>query len=227
MPTPPTGSRPEYRDPRSEMADLLPAASRSVLDVGCSSGAFGAYLRTVRDVDRIVGVEPSIDAARAARSHYDYVVHGSFPQDVSKLRSETKFDAIYFNDVLEHMSEPRLALDATRDMLNPAGVLIASIPNVRHVSVVGPLLLRGQFRYRSTGILDSTHLRFFTRRSIVELFGDQQWVVIGVQGLNKKLRIGDRSTRPWIRLLSRLTRGRVDEFFYVQYAVTARPASTA
>jgi len=212
-----------YREARPEMAALLPAGATRVLDVGCSSGEFGRHLRQVRRLDALVGIEPSERSIEAA-DVYDQVVRGHFPVGGSELAGQ-HFDAIFFNDVLEHMVEPVEALDAARAMLRPEGVLIASIPNIRHVSVTGPLVLRGSFRYREAGILDRTHLRFFTRRSIEQLFTLASYEVLRIEPINVKLRPGDSGLRGWLRILNTSTGGRLTDHLAVQFTVLARLAT--
>lgn len=203
------------------MAAYLPASARAVLDVGCSSGEFGRGLRACRDV-RLHGLEPNPVAAEAARAVYDEVATGCFPEDANRL-PDLRYDAIYFNDVLEHMPDPRRALDAAAAMLTGSGVVIASIPNVRHISVTGPLVVLGEFRYRETGILDRTHLRFFTRRSITRMFAEAGWQVERLDAINRVLRVGRTRTPWWIAALGRVSRGWTDGLFAVQYVAVARP----
>jgi len=211
-----------YTHPRCEMVDYLPASAKSVFDVGCSSGAFGNELRKRRGIARLIGLEPNEDAAEVARSVYDEVIVGRFPDERSQLPVGERYDAIYFNDVLEHMQQPELALAAARDLLSPTGVIIASIPNIRHVSVLGKLIFRDEWRYTESGILDKTHLRFFTARSIRQLLEDGGWRIERFEGINRVWRGGEVRPRLWMRVLGGLTHGRTDGFFFMQYVVVAR-----
>jgi 2-polyprenyl-3-methyl-5-hydroxy-6-metoxy-1,4-benzoquinol methylase len=153
-------------DPRAEVAQLVPAGVR-ILDVGCSRGAFGAELKRLQPARAVYGIEPTA-AAAYAEARLDHVVQGFFPGDLPEDWRD--FDVVCFNDVLEHMVDPWSVLAATVAFLAPDGRVVASIPNVRYVNVIIDLVLRGQWHYESTGVLDRTHLRFFTRSSIVELF---------------------------------------------------------
>jgi 2-polyprenyl-3-methyl-5-hydroxy-6-metoxy-1,4-benzoquinol methylase len=153
-------------DPRTEVAEHVPAG-RLVLDVGCSRGAFGAELKR-RDPERVVyGIEPTA-AARHAEQRLDKVAHGFFPADLPVEWGP--FDVVSFNDVLEHIEDPWTVLADTKSILRPGGTVVAALPNVRYIEVVMDLALRGEWRYQPSGVLDRTHLRFFTRRSIGEMF---------------------------------------------------------
>lgn len=221
MPEPPPLT---YDFARPEMEPFVPTGVRNVLDVGCSTGKFGQALRARGGV-AVTGVEPDPVAAAVARERLDAVVDGFFPDIDDKVVRLGGYDAIVFNDVLEHMVDPLVALNAAKRHLAPRGVIVASVPNVRHISALGPLLVRGRWDYTDIGILDRTHLRFFTRSSLIAFLVDGGWEVIEISGINRcrHLEVGDTRL---LRLLSRLTRGRSDPFFFLQYAVVARPLRT-
>jgi SAM-dependent methyltransferase len=206
----------KYDFDRAELLPFLPDSSRSLLDVGCGSGAFGRLLRSRRPGMELWAVEPDQASALAARDGFDHVLVGHFP-DARLPRG--RFDVILCADVLEHMTSPETALDAARGAVTPAGVMVASIPNVRHWrAVLWPLLRHGTWTYCERGILDRTHLRFFTRRSACELFTGRGWAVESVTSINMIRRE---------RLLSRLSAHVLDDFLTPQYVVIARPAPTA
>lgn len=140
---------------------------KRVLDVGCSSGYLAEYLAT-RCGCEVTGLEPDPDAAAAAQARLgDRVVLGG--TELLPTLPAGAFDVVLFADVLEHLVDPGAALRETRRLLAPGGRVVASIPNVAHADV-RLLLLTGQFPYRRTGLLDSTHVRFLTRDSIPTLF---------------------------------------------------------
>lgn len=152
-------------DPRTEVAELVPPGR--VLDVGCSRGAFGAELKRLQPSRSVYGIEPTA-AVSFARHRLDDAVQGFFPDDLPTAWG--RFDVVCFNDVLEHMVDPWTVLTDCRSVVTSDGCVVASIPNVRYIEVVLDLTLHGEWRYQPTGVLDQTHLRFFTRKSIVELF---------------------------------------------------------
>jgi SAM-dependent methyltransferase len=152
--------------PRREIAPLLPDRMDRVLEIGCGVGATFKWLRGVGRVQYGVGIDLFPDAAERARSVFDVALSG----DIEKMElPEGKFDLIIALDVLEHLVDPWLVIKRLTSILNPGGAMIVSIPNIGHYSVCVPLLLRGQWSYAEDGLLDRTHLRFFNRRTAIEL----------------------------------------------------------
>jgi 2-polyprenyl-3-methyl-5-hydroxy-6-metoxy-1,4-benzoquinol methylase len=130
--------------------------------VGCGTGSCAAYLIDQREVD-LVALEPSLDRAKiAAEKGINVLAEELSESMLSKLGT---FDYILFLDVLEHVSDPGSLANLAKIFLNPQGRIIISIPNVAHWSV-RLSLLRGNFHYQQSGILDATHLRWFTWNSI-------------------------------------------------------------
>jgi 2-polyprenyl-3-methyl-5-hydroxy-6-metoxy-1,4-benzoquinol methylase len=149
---------------------------KRVLDVGCWNGDMGAHLRQ-HNVE-VVGVEQDPEAAKIAAERLDRVVVGDVQElDLEAVFGSGVFDAIVLGDVLEHLVDPRLVLSRLRPLLSPGGSVVASIPNVAHGSV-RLHLLDGRFDYTDVGLLDHTHLRFFTRSTMERLFEDAGFVVV-------------------------------------------------
>lgn len=203
--------------PRREMVPFVPAGARTVLDIGCGAGAFGAGLKEVfqadgRDVE-VWGIEGNPEAAARAQEVLDRVVTGLAPAALAALEGR-RFDCVVMNDVVEHVLEPEELLRAVRPHLADGGCLVASIPNVRHHVTVADLALRGRWDYVDEGILDRTHLRFFTRASMVALLEEAGYRVTGTTGIN---RTGSRV----FRLFDLLTLGRFRDMGFLQFACVA------
>lgn len=173
-----------YHDnPRLDVAPFIPTGARSVLEVGCGKGGFGPTLRrTLGEQARIVGIEPvSTQAAVARTGHgFDDVIDGYFPQG---LRTEDTFDLVCFNDVLEHVVDPWTTLASATERLNPGGHVVAAIPSIQYAPVT-IALLRGRWDYTDDGTLDRTHVRFFTRQTMVEMFEGAGLEVTACEGVN-------------------------------------------
>jgi len=151
-----------YEHARPELQALIPREARRVLDVGCGAGALGAALKR-RGAVEVVGVEADHEAAEAAKTILDRVHLG----DVEALElpyGPGTFDCVILADILEHLRDPWGLLRRLVPLLRARGRLIASLPNVRHWSVVRGLL-EGEWTYLPAGILDRGHLRFFTLAS--------------------------------------------------------------
>ena len=151
---------------RADLAGKVPSQARSVLDVGCSRGATAAALRA-RGVVTVVGIEPDEGDAAAAARVCDRVIARPL-EDVTE-EFPGAFDAVLFGDVLEHLEDPSAALARVRPWLSPSGVVVASVPNVGHWSVVADLIA-GSFDYVPYSVLSGTHIRFFTRSTLTDLF---------------------------------------------------------
>jgi len=137
-----------------------------ILDVGCSEGYLGGYLKNLGHT--VLGVEMNSQAAHKAGLVLDSVYNGSISDYFSHHKDE-KFDAILFGDVLEHIADPNEVLEICHHHLNEEGFIIASLPNIAHAAIRA-MLLEGRWEYADLGILDRTHLRFFTKASAHELF---------------------------------------------------------
>lgn len=141
---------------------------KRVLDVGCSEGYLGEALKTFGF--EVWGVEPSPKASSTARTRLDYVFTGGLEDFFAANHpSEVQFDYLVFGDVLEHLPAPAALLKRCHEYLAPGGAVVASIPNIAHLAT-RLMLLQGRWEYDDFGLMDQTHLRFFTRSSIVELF---------------------------------------------------------
>jgi len=197
---------------RVELDQFIPASAKKVLDVGCWQGGFGAALKRRRPECVVWGIESDRESAAVAATRLDRVINGCFPEE---MVADEHFDLVVFLDVLEHLVDPWNALRQASSLLRPGGVVVASIPNVRHVSVTFPLLARGLWEYKDEGHLDRTHLRFFTRRSMEILFRSSGYEVERIEAINLR----DGKTGAILRLGGRLA----EEFRAGQYAVVARP----
>jgi len=201
----------EYSDTgRPEVVPFVPDVAR-LLDVGCHRGAFGETI--ARRGCEVWGIEPDPAAAAVAESRLARVIVGFFPDDMTPGEP---FDCITFNDVLEHMVDPQAALAAAAEHLVPGGYVVASIPNIRQIEVLTALALHGRWDYAGWGILDRTHLRFFTKATMRELFEGAGFRVEQQTPINQGGAVGK-----W-KLLLRAAGHQREEFEAHQYVLVAR-----
>ncbi len=137
-----------------------------ILDVGCSEGYLGGYLKNLGHT--VLGVEMNPQSAHKASEVLNSVYNGSISEYFNH-HSDEKFDVILFGDVLEHIADPNQVLESCHNHLHRDGFIIASLPNVAHAAIRA-MLLEGRWEYAELGILDRTHLRFFTKDSARALF---------------------------------------------------------
>jgi methionine biosynthesis protein MetW len=157
---------------RLRLLDLVPSGSR-VLDIGCWTGYNGHVL--IQRGCTVVGVENNERAAHAASAEYHDVIIGDVEKEEIQQMISGSFDAILLLDVLEHLRDPGRILHLGHKWA-PTGLALVSVPNVAHWSIRRELL-RGRWRYTPTGILDSTHLRFYTVQTATNLLEESGWHV--------------------------------------------------
>jgi SAM-dependent methyltransferase len=155
-----------YNEIRYELADMVIGKPKRILEIGCASGQFLDLLKQ-RGAEYTVGIELSEGAAAKARlkSTIDKVIVGNIESMQTALELES-FDLIVASHVLEHLVDPWVSLKKLCSFLKPGGQLLGALPNVRHISVISPLIIRKDWKYRDSGVLDWTHLRFFAYESV-------------------------------------------------------------
>ena len=176
-------STPYHDSPRLEMLKFVPELAKRVLDVGCHTGAFGKAVKAKCSAE-VWGVEPNETTAAVARHSLDKVFNTYF--DESLELPNLYFDAIVFNDVLEHISDPWDALRLASKKIQQDGVVIISVPNFRHIDNILHVMKEKDFRYEDAGIRDRTHLRFFTFKSAPRIFDNTGLRMEHIEGVNEE-----------------------------------------
>jgi len=187
-------------DPYSSHSAILAlvgdGAGRRALDVGAADG-FLSELLTMRGWT-VTALERDPAQAERARPRCHEVVVADVGQAAGKL--EGPFDAIVYGDVLEHLADPLAALAAVNQHLSPGGRVVVSVPNVAHLWV-RLSLLAGRFQYADRGILDRSHLRFFTRRTLLAFLAEAELSVdeLRVTPVPLPLAVPPRLHGGWLR----------------------------
>ena len=214
-----------FTQARPEMLRFVPANCRRLLDVGCGTGTFGSAVKQDRQIE-VWGVEPFASAAAIAADRLDRVITGPFGPETDLPAGA--FDCIVFNDVLEHMVEPERALRYAKSLLSAGGTIVASIPNVRYFPVLWQLGALGNWEYEDRGILDRTHLRFFTKSSILRMFHEEGYAVRSISGINLYAGVPNVRRRLWFvyRVVNVLFLGKFADLKFLHFAVVAEPVAT-
>jgi 2-polyprenyl-3-methyl-5-hydroxy-6-metoxy-1,4-benzoquinol methylase len=208
----------------------LVGAGQEVLDCGCGEGFFAAEL--VKERNRVVGIDVlPAPKAGAVLEHYIKADLSAGLGQAAESLGERRFSRVLLMDILEHLPDPGRLLRDCRRVLKPGGKLLVSIPNVANIAVRLSLLL-GRFEYAERGILDRTHLRFFTRRSARRLLEEAGYQIVeqkttvmpvelalGVRPENRVMRYVDRALAFFTRLMPGL--------LGYQFVLVARPAAGA
>ena len=165
---------------RTDMVNFLPDEYSKVLEVGCNVGNFRQFLSKTCEY---WGVEPFKEAAEIARTKMDKVLV-DFYDNVANEIPENYFDLIIANDVIEHLEKPWDFSQSIQKKMTTNASIVLSIPNVRYYHNLKQLLYLKDWEYKKEGILDKTHLRFFTEKSIVRLMNENGFVIEKMQGIN-------------------------------------------
>ncbi|MBC7530800.1 MAG: class I SAM-dependent methyltransferase [Oligoflexus sp.] len=199
-----------YANPRPEMMNLLPNSAQKILDVGCGSGSFARALKNQKPGREIWGIEINEVVGAEARKNVDKVLVGDIGQLMEDLPAKY-FDAVYFNDVLEHLADPYTILSRIGQHLKPDAKILVSLPNARHIRNLFNFIVKKDWEYTDHGVLDRTHLRFFTLKSALRMFDSLGLEVESYQGIV--------STGKWfMRPLNWLFFGYFEDTLYLQYA---------
>ncbi|MBZ5523535.1 MAG: class I SAM-dependent methyltransferase [Acidobacteriia bacterium] len=170
----------------------LASQGRRILEFGCANGFISRHL-TERGC-QVTGVEVDATAAAEARQWCEKIVVADLNKQEWIDQVGDDFDTVLFGDVLEHLLHPEETLRNAARVLAPRGQVIISLPNIAHWSVRSALL-RGRFEYQSTGILDITHLRFFTPASARRFIEDAGYQIdstlffVSGSGLGRRMRL--------------------------------------
>ena len=214
-----------YSESRPDIQALIDAPGKRILDVGCAAGELGLALKQAGACE-VIGIESSIEAAALAQEKLDGVLVGD-AQATDWPLMPSSFDYIIFADVLEHLVEPWSALASFNRYLQADGRIIASIPNIRFYAIIARLIFN-RWSYRESGILDSTHLRFFTLPTIRNLFARAGLRIEKIERTYRLFedqsrigRVGALASRLFCRFVAPFV-GR--DFFTFQYRIVARKA---
>lgn len=175
---------------RREIEPLLPKGSPSrILEVGAGAGGTLKWLKTIYPSAETTAVEINAALLPDLQQNVDIPVIAPIDEAIAHLKT---YDLMLLLDVLEHLPDPSLILKKLSKLLEPGGQIIVSVPNIAHLSVSLPLLLKRRFDYQDAGILDRTHLKFFVEDTAIGLLNDAKFsvtagLISGIQGTKSRL----------------------------------------
>jgi 2-polyprenyl-3-methyl-5-hydroxy-6-metoxy-1,4-benzoquinol methylase len=204
-----------FSNARKEMLQFIPPGQGRILEVGCGQGNFLAQLRASGNV--LWGIEPDLEAARIAKKVLDKVINDKL-ENALDLVPSGYFDVIVLNDVLEHMLDPETNLVCLREKLKNRGKVVASVPNIRYIRSFYQIAVKGRWEYSEQGILDRSHLRFFTRKSVKALFEKCGYRVETLRGITPTKSVGFHLL---VYLYCLFTLSDQTDMLYLQNAVVA------
>ena len=188
-----------YTGAREDYVELLPTnPSARVLELGCGNGATGELALRLGKAGFYLGIEAFEPMAARARGVLTEVIQGDV-EHVDLPLLPASFDALIASEVFEHLTDPSATLDRLVKALKPGALVMASSPNIAHWSNVLSLI-RGRFEYTDSGMMDKTHLRWFTPDSFRQMFADAGINVTYCEPLQRPGRL----TRLILRLIPKL-----------------------
>lgn len=165
-------------DQREILLGMFSNDDKRILDVGCASGSLGGKL--VKNGKEVIGLEKDEDLCRQAKAVLTQAIHVD-AQESSLPFPKGYFDAIMYADVLEHIVDPLMLLKQHRKYLRTGGTIIVSLPNIRYYKVMNQVFLKGVWDYMDAGILDRTHVRFFTFINMKELLAQAGYEILDIK----------------------------------------------
>lgn len=158
----------EHHNP--DLLRFIPSTSKNIVEIGCSSGALAREFKKMNPDCQYLGVDIDQSYTELAKRYCDKVMVLNLDDATAEFYIENRHqDAWIFGDTLEHLKDPWKVLDNIRAVISTQGSIVACIPNAQHWSLQARLSV-GDFRYQESGLLDKTHLRWFTRQTIIEMF---------------------------------------------------------
>jgi 2-polyprenyl-3-methyl-5-hydroxy-6-metoxy-1,4-benzoquinol methylase len=195
------------------MLPFVPTTAKRILEIGCGEGNFGIRLKKSLSAE-VWGIEYEKIRADVAKTKLDHVLCGDVCQLIEQLPNQY-FDTVICNDVLEHLTDPYAVLKNLQIKLQKNAVVVSSIPNVRYFRNFFDLIFSRNWDYTEQGVMDFTHFRFFTEKSICKMYESLGFKVIKQSGIN-----ASKSLKPWPLIV--LTLGAFSDIRFTQFATVAR-----
>lgn len=208
-----------YNGTRSNVAEFLPEKYSRVLEIGCGSGGFRDNLTLNCEY---WGIEPHRPAYEIASQKLDNVFNGTY-DEFSEIIPNNYFDLVICNDVIEHMADHDNFLNEIKLKMAKGAYLVGSLPNVRYFPNLISLIFEKNWKYQDAGILDRTHLRFFTEKSILETFNHHSFIINDFSGINS-ISYKPTSLRKILKILAIKALGKDTQFLQFAFRLQKNKA---
>lgn len=209
-----------HESSREEMLRFILNKPKVSLEVGCRGAHHSKLIKQKLDIKETWGIEPDDNSTivNEAQENLDYFINDFLTSKTEGLPKK-HFDLIVFNDVLEHIYDPWEILSFSKQLLTKDGIIVISLPNIRHKSILKELILNDNFEYAEEGLLDVSHIRFFTKKTIIKMFEDLGYEIIKFEPLAIE--------RPKIRrkIFDFLTNERFKTMRVFQFGITVKVKS--
>ncbi len=183
----------------------------NILEIGCGQGLTLKYLQDHNLAQTTYGIELDPHQSQIARTNIDHIFNINVE---NTTLPKVKFDLILLPDILEHLHDPAKLLTQLHSSLAPNGTVLISVPNIQHISVLRQLL-RGRWDYADSGIMDRTHLHFFTQKTILEMLNQTGYKILDIQHNGGYL-------PHWKSILNFLTGNRLRPWFVPQWLIKTK-----
>ena len=203
-----------FESQREDMLQYIPHNTKTSLEFGCGTGGFSALVKTTFEAEAWA-VEINEEIAQEAAKKLDRVIIGDAMESLNEI-TDHYFDCIILFDILEHLYDPTSLLGALKTKLSHEGVIVASIPNIRYYSTLKQLVIHGNWDYTDQGILDRTHLRFFTRKSMVKMFNSLDYRILQMDGIHP-------TPSRTFKILNTLLLNSISDVRYKHFAIVVKP----
>lgn len=205
-----------YQNERRDLIPYIPRQGTKLLEIGCGEGLFALMLKRECGYTEAWGMEFNEKVAKVASTRLDRVIVGDVAKTLDEL-PDGYFDLVVMNDVIEHLVWPEDILKRLRAKLSPNANIFCSIPNIRQYRILWNLIQHQDFEYTDQGTLDRTHLRFFTRRTILSMLERAGYETISIVGCCG-------TTKSWkFKILNALTLWRGSDMQHSHFYVLAKP----
>ncbi|MDT8302796.1 MAG: class I SAM-dependent methyltransferase [Sedimentisphaerales bacterium] len=203
-----------YQSNREDMLQYVLPGTKTSLEFGCGCGGFSALVKEKYNAETWA-VEINEEAAHEAEKKLDKVINSDADESLENI-PEHYFDCIILFDILEHLLNPSALLSALKNKLSDKGIIIASIPNIRYYRTFVDLVIHGNWDYKDHGILDRTHLRFFTYKSIVKMLNFLNFEILVLEGIHPT------SSRTF-KILNLVLLNSISDIRYKHFAMVVKP----